>query len=111
VTRTASFITGSILVARARALTASGGEAATEAAGPTAPPVIEIGRENVVEVKSQEITVGPLVSGELKAEREATVRAEIAGAILQVYPQEGQLVAAGALLARIEGRPVHDAYP
>ena len=61
-------------------------------------------------MKSQEITVGPLVSGELKAEREATVRAEIAGAILQVYPQEGQLVAAGALLARIEGRPVHDAF-
>ena len=61
-------------------------------------------------MKSQPITVGPLVSGELKAEREATVRAEIAGAILQVYPREGESVAAGALLARIEGRPVHDAF-
>ncbi len=109
-TRTASLITGSILVAGALALTACGGDAATQAAAQKTPTVIEIGRENVVEVKSQPIVVGPLVSGELKAEREATVRAEIGGSILQVYPQEGQTVAAGALLARIEGRPVHDAY-
>jgi membrane fusion protein, multidrug efflux system len=110
VTRTASFITGSFVVASALALTACGGDAATEAAGPKTPVVIEIGRENVIEVKSQPIVVGPLVSGELKAEREATVRAEIGGAILQVYPREGESIAAGALLARIEGRPVHDAY-
>ena len=91
-TRTASFIIGSILAASALTLTACGGDAATEAAGPKAPAVIEIGRENVVEVTSQKITVGPLVSGELKAEREATVRAEIGGAVLQVYPREGETV-------------------
>jgi RND family efflux transporter MFP subunit len=110
VTRTASYITGSILVASVLALTACGGDTASEAAAPKAPPVIEIGRENVIEVKSQEITVGPLVSGELKAEREATVRAEIGGAVLQVYPREGDTVRAGALLARIEGRTVNDAF-
>ena len=109
-TRTASFITGSIVVASALALSACGKGAAPEAAGSKAPEQIEIGRENVVEVQSQPITVGPLVSGELKAEREATVRAEIGGSVLQVFPQEGQSVAAGALLARIEGQPVHDAY-
>ena len=109
-TRTASFITGSIVVASALALSACGKGAAPEAAASKAPQQIEIGRENVVEVQSQPITVGPLVSGELKAEREATVRAEIGGSVLQVFPQEGQSVAAGALLARIEGQPVHDAY-
>ena len=109
-TRTASFITGSIVVASALALSACGKGAAPEAAAAKAPQQIEIGRENVVEVQSQPITVGPLVSGELKAEREATVRAEIGGSVLQVFPQEGQSVAAGALLARIEGQPVHDAY-
>jgi membrane fusion protein, multidrug efflux system len=110
VTRTASFITGSFLLAGALALSACGGGTPSEAAAPKAPPVIEIGRENVVEVKSEAITVGPLVSGELKAEREATVRAEIGGAIVQVYPREGETVSAGTLLARIEGRPVQDAY-
>jgi multidrug efflux pump subunit AcrA (membrane-fusion protein) len=99
-----------ILVASALAVAGCGKGAAPEAAGAKAPEQIEIGRENVVEVQSQAITVGPLVSGELKAEREATVRAEIGGSVLQVFPQEGQSVAAGALLARIEGQPVHDAY-
>jgi len=109
VTRTASFITGSVLVASALALSGCKG-AAPEASATKAQELIEIGRENVVEVKSQPITVGPLVSGELKAEREATVRAEIGGSVLQVFPREGESVAAGALLARIEGQPVHDAY-
>ena len=36
-----------------------------------------------------EISVGPLVSGELRAQREATVRAELGGSVLQVLPEEG----------------------
>ncbi len=43
-------------MASALALTACGGDTTSEAAGPKAPPVIEIGRENVVEVTLQEIT-------------------------------------------------------
>ena len=58
---------------------------------------------------SAEISVGPLISGELQAEREATVRAEVGGAILQVVPEEGQRVEQGALLARIEARTQQDA--
>ena len=108
-TRTASFITGSILLASALAVSGCDKGAAQEAAS-KGPEQIEIGRENVVEVQSQSITVGPLISGELKAEREATVRAEIGGSVLQVFPREGESVAAGTLLARIEGQPVHDAY-
>ena len=81
-TRTASFITGSVFLASTLALSGCGHGAAPEAAGPKAPEQIEIGRENVVEVQSQPITVGPLVSGELRAEREATVRAEIGGSVL-----------------------------
>jgi RND family efflux transporter MFP subunit len=110
VTRRASFSIGSFVLGSALALSACGKGATPAASAQATPTQIEIGRENVVEVKSQEITVGPLVSGELKAEREATVRAEVAGAILQVYPQEGQTVAAGTLLARIEGQPLQDAF-
>jgi RND family efflux transporter MFP subunit len=64
----------------------------------------------VVEVQPQQIIVGPLVSGELKAEREATVRAEVGGAILQVFPREGEAVAVGTLLAKIDGKTLTDAY-
>ena len=60
-------------------------------------------------VQSRRSRVGPLVSGELRPQREATVRAEIGGSVLQVVPDEGQAVAAGALLARIEARTLQDA--
>ena len=105
-----SFVTVSIVLGAALLASACGKDTTTEASATTAPPLIEIGRENVIEVQSQPITVGPLVSGELKAEREATVRAEVSGAILQVFPQEGEAVKVGTLLARIDGKTVHDAY-
>jgi membrane fusion protein (multidrug efflux system) len=84
----------------------SASEAVTETAAPAA---VEIGPENTVAVVSAEISVGPLVSGELRAQREATVRAEVGGSILQVVPEEGQRVEKGALLARIEARTAQDA--
>lgn len=80
------------------------------AAANTAPAVLEIGKENVVSVASTEISVGPLISGDLKAQREATVRAEVGGSVLQVVPQEGQPVRRGTLLARVEARTQEDAH-
>jgi RND family efflux transporter MFP subunit len=65
--------------------------------------------ENVVTVARGVIVVGPIVSGELRAEREATVRAEIGGSITQVNVREGQPVRRGTLLGRIETRTLDDA--
>jgi RND family efflux transporter MFP subunit len=109
---TSSFVIGVLLLGAAAALSACGSDAAPEASASAsaAQTQIEIGRENVVEVQPQEIIVGPLVSGELKAEREATVRAEVGGAILQVFPREGEAVAVGTLLAKIDGKTLTDAY-
>ena len=42
------------------------------------PAAVQSGPENVVTVKRDTIVVGP-ISGELRAEREATVRAELGG--------------------------------
>ena len=109
---TSSFVIGTFLLGAAGALSACGSDAAPEASASASASQtqIEIGRENVVEVQNQEIIVGPLVSGELKAEREATVRAEVGGAILQVFPQEGEAVAVGTLLAKIDGKTLTDTY-
>ena len=65
--------------------------------------------ENIVTVARATIVVGPIVSGELRAEREATVRAEIGGSVTQVSVQEGRPVRRGALLGRIETRTLDDA--
>ena len=92
---------------------AIGGAACSSAESPaaanTAPAAIDIGRENVVAVQSADITVGPLISGDLRAQREAQVRAELGGSVLQVVPDEGQAIKQGALLARIEARTQEDA--
>jgi membrane fusion protein (multidrug efflux system) len=88
-------------------LSACGTEAgnAPEAAPPAA---VRIGTENVVTVARDTIVVGPAISGELRAEREATVRAEIGGSLMQVAVEEGQAVRRGALLGRIETRTLDD---
>ncbi len=93
----------------AAALASGCGGAESPAAANSAPAVIEIGGENVVTVSRQEISVGPLISGDLRAQREATVRAELSGSVLLTVPDEGQPVRQGALLARIAARPQEDA--
>jgi RND family efflux transporter MFP subunit len=70
---------------------------------------VRIGTENVVTVQRDTIVVGPAVSGELRAEREATVRAEIGGSITRLTVEEGQAVRQGAVLGRIETRTLDDA--
>jgi membrane fusion protein (multidrug efflux system) len=74
-----------------------------------APLAVQIGAENVVSVQSGTIVVGPIISGELSASREATVRAELGGAVLDVSVEEAQPVSRGTLLARIETRTLDDA--
>jgi membrane fusion protein (multidrug efflux system) len=73
-----------------------------------APPPVLVGQENVVQAKSGTIVSGPIVSGELRPEREATVRAELGGSMLQVNAEEGQSVRSGTLLGRIEAPTLDD---
>ena len=74
-----------------------------------APPAVQVGPENVLAVKRDRLVVGPLISGELRAANEATVRAELGGSMLQVVVEEGQAVKRGALLGRIEAATLDDA--
>ncbi len=69
-----------------------------------------VGRENILAVKQVALQVGPPVSGTLTAERQALVKAEVGGAILEINAEAGQSVARGTLLARIEDGGVRDAY-
>lgn len=67
-----------------------------------------IGSENVVTATRDTIVVGPILSGELTAERMATVRAELGGSMEQVLVEEGQAVPSGAILGRIEALTLDD---
>jgi RND family efflux transporter MFP subunit len=72
------------------------------AAAAKGPEGITLGPENVAVVQQEEIRTGPQLSGNLSAEREAQVRAQVGGQVLQVYADQGQPVRAGQLLARID---------
>ena len=78
-------------------------------AQPQAPAAVQVGQENIATVLRDLITTGPLISGTVMAEREATVRAQVSGSVLQVTAAEGQTVRRGAVLARIEDQALSDA--
>src|SRR4051794_21452507 len=74
-----------------------------------APIAMIVGPENVAVVKAEQIRSGPAISGNLEAEANATVRAEIGGAVLQTMVEAGDRVTAGQALARIDDATLHAA--
>ncbi len=78
-------------------------------AEPPAAPAVVVSKENLVVAERVELSTGPALSGSLRADREATVRAEVPGAVLETPVDEGQAVRKGGLLARIDDTGVRDA--
>ena len=69
-----------------------------------------VGVENIAIVTNGVLQSGPTVSGALAPEREAVVRAQVGGSVLQTYIDQGQAVRAGQTLARIEAGGLQDVY-
>ena len=86
----------------------SGDEA--KAAGADDIAAVTVGPENVAVVSMKQIETGPEMSGSLEPDREATIRAEVNGAVLQTLADQGTRVAAGAVLARLDDTGFRDAY-
>jgi membrane fusion protein (multidrug efflux system) len=74
-----------------------------------APPVL-LGPENIVTVQETTLATGPLVSGSLTPEREADVRAETSGSVLETRVEAGERVKRGAVLARLDDTAIRDAF-
>ena len=96
-----------IVIVAAGVLTGCGGQPEAPAAA-SAPAAVQIGRENVVTVESGRIVTGPIISGELRPAREATVSAELGGSMTAVLVEEGQATKQGAVIGRIETRTLDD---
>jgi RND family efflux transporter MFP subunit len=79
------------------------GKAATTPAG------VFVGPENIAVVKTEQIRSGPAISGTLEPEEQATVRAEVGGAVLRTNAEQGQHVAKGAVLAQIDDATLREA--
>ncbi len=74
----------------------------------TLPIVQAIGPENIAVVKADTLRSGPQLSGTLVPEREARIRSEVSGAVLQTMVEQGQRVTAGTTLGRIDDAAVND---
>ncbi len=71
--------------------------------------VVSIGTENITIAELQELSAGPMVAGAIAAEIEATLRAEVAGPVVQVVVQQGDRVRRGQLLVRIDDTSLREA--
>ena len=89
--------------------TGCGGDENGDTPTNTTPRAVQVGNENIVTVKRDVLVTGPIISGELRAANEATVRAELGGSVLQVNVEEGQTVRRGTVIARIEAATLDDA--
>jgi membrane fusion protein (multidrug efflux system) len=77
--------------------------------GADATPVTQqVGSENITLVQSDSITGGPLLSGALVPVRDARLRAEVGGRVIEVLVDPGERVRAGAILARIDDSALRD---
>jgi membrane fusion protein, multidrug efflux system len=69
-----------------------------------------VGPENIAVAANGSIMTGPSISGTLEPDREAVLRAQVSGSVLQTYADQGQTVNAGTVLARIDASGIQDAY-
>ncbi len=71
-------------------------------------PAALLGADNLFVAETRHLQNGPVISGTLTAERSATIRAEVAGTVIQASVDEGQPVASGQILGRISDNAVSD---
>ncbi len=101
----ASFISVVTLSVLAGACAKKGDASTTPAVAPTQ----TIGPENIAVARTDTLRSGPPISGTLVAEREARIRSELSGAVIQTYVESGQRVSVGTMLARVDDASVRDA--
>jgi len=74
------------------------------------PQEMVVGTENIVVASNGIVTTGPTISGTLTPELSATIRAQVGGAVLATFAEEGQRVAKGQLLGRLDASALQEAF-
>lgn len=90
-----------LLAILAASASAGCGEPST-AREPLAPLTIVIGVEDTAQAEQRNIQTGPVLSGTLEPKRQAVLRAQLAGTVLEAMGEQGQRVHKGDLLARLD---------
>ena len=69
-------------------------------------PSLLITRQDLVEISSNQIASGPVISGSLQAQKQADLRAEVSAIVMQVLKDDGDRVEKGELLVRLDDTSV-----
>jgi RND family efflux transporter MFP subunit len=101
----ASLFAGALVTLSVSGCRKGGGDASAEE---TASKGLVIGTEAVAIAVQDTIRSGPAISGSLNAEREAVLRAEVSGPVVQTYVEQGQRVAKGMPLAKIDDTAIRE---
>jgi len=105
--RRGSVMTSIAALALAAMVAGCGGASEAETTTDETPSVM-IGVENLFVAENHLLQAGPSISGTLKPEREATVRAEVGGRMVRVAVEDGQPVRRGQLLGQITDDALRD---
>lgn len=96
------------MFALATAVIACNKPAAEEA--PKGAVVVSIGPENIAVVEATDLASGPTLSGQLMAEKSASIRSEVSASVVNVMHEQGDRVAKGAVLAKLDDTAIRDAW-
>lgn len=74
------------------------------------PAAVTIGPEAIAVISVQTLNSGPAISGSLAAEKTASIRSEVSGAVVAVQAEPGARVTQGTTLARVDDAVPREAF-
>ncbi len=97
------------LVVAAVLCSAACGKVAADAST-AGPAPVTVGPEAITVIAVSTLNSGPAISGSLSAEKTASIRSEVSGAVVAVFSDPGAHVAQGTPLARVDDAVVREAW-
>lgn len=73
-----------------------------------APAKLVIAPEDILTVRANALSSGPVVTGSIQPERKADLRAEVSAVVLQVLKENGEVVRRGDVLVRLDQTSIRD---
>jgi membrane fusion protein (multidrug efflux system) len=102
--RNAALTSALILIA------AACGKATADASATAGPALVTVGPEAITVIAVSTLNSGPAISGSLAAEKTASIRSEVSGAVVAVIVEPGTRVTAGTTLARVDDTVLREAF-
>lgn len=101
-------VRGLLLVAACTAVATACDRGGATGSAPAEVPAVALQPDNIAVAAERELSSGPSISGTLTAERQATLRAEVAGAVTQTLVEQGQTVKTGQVLVKLDDSAIRD---